>query len=169
MSSPLRHLRLDVASWLKAALSARYPSWQADVFDSPAATLASLARTARIQKLLPKCAMLEIQTSITIFLRDRDKAQLFTAQIQTNPITLQHIGPYLAYCRLATPLIALLVSPEGISDRLSALLRTQGRCDVLVYEKNRTLRLATWNTNRREIDPHTVIPKGNYFQSNLLE
>lgn len=50
----------------------------------------------------------------------------------------------------------------GISDRLSMLLVTCGRQDVLSYGENKHIRIATWNTERGEIDYPTLVPRGDH-------
>jgi len=76
---------------------------------------------------------------------------------------LRDVGQLLGYSLVARPEWSLLISPAGLSDRLNTLLVTYGRQDILGYARNRAIRLATWNTARREIEASSLIPKGSHI------
>ncbi len=83
-------------------------------------------------------------------------------ECKVAPITLRDVGQLLGYSLVARPLLSFLVSPSGLSDRLATLLLTFGRHDVLTYGRNRMIRLAVWDTARREIDLSTLVPRGSH-------
>ena len=89
--------------------------------------------------------------------------KLAFVECKMGPITLGDVGQLLGYSLVARPEWSYLVSPEGMSGRLSTLLLTYGRQDVLSYGRDRHIRIARWNIDRNEIDLATLVPKGTHI------
>jgi hypothetical protein len=100
---------------------------------------------------------------VTGMVRYRDSIRFAFVECKVGQITLRDVGQLLGYSLVARPDWSFLISPAGISDRLNMLLVTYGRQDVLGYGKNRAIRLATWNTSRREIESSTIVPRGSHI------
>jgi len=80
--------------------------------------------------------------------------------MEFNPknITLKHVGPFVTYCKIASPEYALLVSPEGLSDSLGSLFKTFGCYDLLEYRKNKRIIIAKWDIKRKDLDYASILP-----------
>jgi hypothetical protein len=116
-----------------------------------------------LQGSFPDYAAYEIKVDVTALLFLRSAVKLAFVECKIGPITLRDVGQLLGYSLVAQPEKSLLISPRGVSDRLSTLLVTLGRTDILSYGRDRHLRLASWNWQRGEIDLPTVLPKGEHF------
>ncbi len=152
-----------VATWLANYLQGRFPRASVISHDTHKAQLSSFLRSQGLHKFIKGYDSFEIQVDVTGVVRTRDSVRLAFVECKVEPITLRDVGQLLGYSLVARPEWSLLLSPEGLSDRLSALLLTYGRQDVLAYGENRAIRLATWNVSRGEVDAASLVPRGSHI------
>jgi hypothetical protein len=143
-----------VAAWLARYLRDRF-SKDVAAHDAHRIEPAAFLRAENLHTFVRGCEAYEIQVDVTGMVRTRDFCPFCIRRVQSWP-------DHVARCRVARPEWSFLISPAGLSDHMSSLLVTYGRQDVLDYGKNRTIRLATWNVGRREIDAPSLIPKGSH-------
>jgi hypothetical protein len=153
----------EVATWLARYLRGRYPKAIVVAYDTHSMELAAFLRRENLHGLFKDYDAYEIQVDVTGIVQTPDSIRLAFIECKVGPITLRDVGHLLGYSLVARPEWSYLLSPAGLSDRLNALLVTFGRQDILSYARNRSIRLATWSTGRREVDLSTLIPKGSHI------
>ena len=129
-------------------------------FDTHKTELSSFLRREGFHRHFPDSSAYEIEVDVTGVIERRDSVKLAFVECKIGPITLRDVGQLLGYSLVARPELSFLVSPRGLSDRLAAQLLTFGRQDILVYGKDRLIRLGVWDEARGELDVSTLVPKG---------
>ncbi len=152
----------DVAEWLARHLRGKYRGASVETHDTHRLLLSAFLRTVDLHNSFKDSQAYEIRVDVTGVVRTRSAVRLAFVECKTGPITLRDVGQLLGYSLVARPEWSYLVSPSGVSDKLSTLLLTFGRLDILTYAKERTIRLAEWNTSRREINLASMIPRGRH-------
>jgi hypothetical protein len=153
----------SVASWLSGHLRDKFPKATVTTHDTHSSDLSAFLRRRSLQSKFSDCDAYEIQVDVTGLVEADDFVKLAFVECKLGPVTLGDVGQLLGYSLVARPEWAYLISPAGMSDRLSALLVTYGRQDVLSYGGNKHIRVARWNIDRKEIDLATLIPKGMHI------
>ncbi|MEK9136928.1 MAG: hypothetical protein AAB393_07385, partial [Bacteroidota bacterium] len=97
---------------------------------------------------------------ITGFIVLKDRIHLVFAEVKIAEIGLADVGQILGYSRVARPYLSMLVSLNGCSAPLESILVTYGRYDILEYQKGRMIKIAKWLPNRNDIDPKSILPRG---------
>lgn len=152
-----------VAEWLQSYLAGSLRRCEVMAHDTHSTDLSTFLRAQTLQKWFPDWSAYEIKVDVTAVIRSKKSVSLAFAECKKGPITLRDVGQLLGYSLVARPTFSVLVSPEGLSERLSSLLLTFGRQDVLAYGDNRSIRLAQWNLLRREVNLATLLPPGSHF------
>jgi hypothetical protein len=128
-------------------------------YDTHSLQLLNLVVSEGVQTLFPDYPAYDIKVDVTGLVLSRSGAKFAFVECKIGPITLRDVGQLLGYSLVAQPEISILLSPCGLTDWLSTLLVTLGRTDILTYG-NRSLRLATWDMERKEIEAASVVPRG---------
>lgn len=152
-----------VAEWLRRYLQDRFKKANVVAHDTHKVELSAFLRSEKLHSLVGGYDAYEIQVDVTGIVRSGDSVRFAFVECKVGPITLRDVGQLLGYSLVARPEWSLLISPSGVSDRLNELLMTYGRQDVLSYGRNRTIRVGTWNVNRREVDAASLIPRGSHI------
>jgi hypothetical protein len=160
--NPESALYPQVSAWLARSLRDRHPRANVAAYDTHSIDLAALLRREGLHSLFKDCDAYEIQVDVTAIVKTSSSIRLAFVECKVGPITLRDVGQLLGYSLVARPEWSYLVSPGGLSDCLNRLLLTYGRQDILRYGKNQSIRLATWNVGRAELDLRTVVPKGSH-------
>jgi hypothetical protein len=155
-----RSLYPDVAVWLKERLRWLYPGWKVEVHDTSRVRLSSFLDRRGLARTFAGSEAFEIEVDISGVLRRGDRSLLAFVECKTEPISLKDIGQILGYSLVASPVIAVILSPSGVSTALNLLLNTYNRTDLLQYAKDRRIKVGTWDIARKQIDPASVIPAG---------
>lgn len=153
----------DVAGWLMRHLQGKYRRASVEAYDTHRSLLSNFLLSRGLHEYFRDCQAYEIQVDVTGIVRTRTQIRLAFVECKVTPITLRDVGQLLGYSLVARPEWSYLVSPAGLSEKLSTLLLTFGRLDILAYGKDRTIRLAEWNTSRREITLASLIPRGSHI------
>ena len=154
-----------VQRWLMTRLKEKFKRQRADVytFDSHKTNLSTLIQQQGLQNHFPQFSAWDIKVDITGIIIKPKSADLVFMECKTGPVTWLNVGQLLGYSRVANPLYSFLVSPEPPSDKLSILLETFGRYDILEYGKSRTIRILRWDIGREEVCLSDVFPPGKLF------
>jgi hypothetical protein len=153
----------QVAAWLIQHLKASHPKARVTAYDTHLTDLSGFLRKQKLHQVFKDYDAYEIQVDVTGIVETREAARLAFVECKVGPITLRDVGQLLGYSLVARPAWSYLLSPRGLTDRLSLLLITYGRQDILAYGKGRFIRIAAWNSERAEIDFATLIPKGSHI------
>jgi hypothetical protein len=156
-------LYAEVAAWLARHLKAKHPKARVAAYDTHSVDLSRFLRSENLHERFEDCDAYEIQVDVTGVVETRDSIMLAFVECKVGPITLRDVGQLLGYSLVARPEWSYLLSPQGLSERLSMLLLTFGRQDILFYGKNKHIRIAVWNSDRGEINLPTLVPKGSHI------
>ncbi len=157
-----REIYESVRSWLGSYLRGIHPRAEIRTYDTHSVQLSTLIASEGLQRMFPDYSAYEIKVDVTAVVLTSTSARLAFVECKIGPITLRDVGQLLGYSLVAQPEISILVSPKGLSDRLSALLVTLGRTDILAYGNREQLRLATWDLIRNEVKLSSLLPKGSH-------
>lgn len=149
-----------VVSWLKAALKDARPGYSRKVFNTSRTKLQTLIEREGLQQLFPMFSTYEILVDVTAILKRGKLAYLGFVECKLNPISLRDVGQLLGYARVAQPVFALLLSPNGVSESLRQLLLVHRKYEILDYAPNRRIKVVTWDPRRDEVIFKSIIPPG---------
>ena len=149
-----------VCRWLKSFLSARHKRSRIRTFDTSVISLYKWVEQNRFEKYFPQYLAYDIRVDVTGIVCGKKKAHLAFVECKLRPITLRDISQLIGYCRVARPKFAWILSPSGITSRVSYLLKTYRRYDVLEYGDQGRVQIATWNHDRAGIDASSILPPG---------
>ena len=149
-----------VCSWLKSFLSSRHRRSDVQTHDTSAVSLYRLIEQKGLEKYFPEYLAYDIRVDITGVVRSARTAHLALVECKLRPITLKDISQLIGYCKVARPELAWILSPAGMSARVSTLLKAYHRYDVLEFQDRKCVRIATWIHDRGEIDLSSVLPPG---------
>ena len=153
----------DVMEWLKRKLRGMFHRAEIETYDTSAVALYRFLETNGLQELFPQYQSYDIRVDVTGVVQTKHEAHLAFVECKLRQITLRDLSQLLGYSRVAIPIYSIIVSPAGIGSAMTCLLKTYGRIDVLEYEKSRRLKVATWDSARREVSVPTTIPAGEFL------
>ena len=153
----------DVMEWLKHKLRGTFHHAKIETYDTSAITLYRFLETNGLEGFFPEYQSYDIRVDVTGIVQTKRKAHLVFVECKLKQITLRDLSQLLGYSRVAIPIYSIIISPAGIGSALTCLLKTYGRIDVLEYEKDRRLKVATWDIDRREVSVPTLIPAGEFL------
>lgn len=150
-----------VCTWLKQTLSQKYKRMNVRVFDSHKIKLSRLINDLRLQSLFPQYNAWDVKVDVTGVISSKNKGHLALVECKTKALTLRDVGQLLGYSIVVDPILSILTSPGSPTEPLITLLKDYGRLDVLQYgPAKRHIRIAKWDSTRREIVPASVLPAG---------
>lgn len=152
-----------VISWLRAALRDAHRGYRQGVFNTSRTKLQALIEQEGLQNFFPLFPTYEIMVDVTAILQRGQQAHLGFVECKLKPISLKDIGQLWGYAKVAQPLFALIVSPNGVSEGVRQLLLVHQRYDILDYAPTKAIRVAIWDPKRGEVVPKSVIPPGGTF------
>ena len=152
----------DVMEWLKRQLRGMFARAEIETYDTSAVALYRFLETNGLQELFPQYQSYDIHVDVTGVVQTKHEAHLAFVECKLNQITLRDLSQLLGYSRVAVPIYSIIISPAGIGSAMTCLLKTYSRLDVLEYEKNRRMKIAAWDSARREVSIPTIIPAGDF-------
>ena len=153
----------EVIEWFRNYLSAYHKRSKIEVFNTSQLLLSRFLETKDYHRCFREYLTFEIKVDITGIIRTQKRAFLCFIECKLKPITLKDISQLLGYSRVAQPLYSLIISPRGISKSMNYLLKTFNRYDVLKYNEEKSIRVASWDYIKREIDIRTLLPPGKFL------
>lgn len=107
----------------------------------------------------------DIKVDITSFILYDNSVYLAFVECKVHALTLRDLSQILGYSRVALPILSILMSPAGISDSLTSLLKKYDRIDILEYHwpPGRTpwsLIIAQWDTSQNHPLFSSIFPPG---------
>ncbi len=150
-----------ISVWLNNLLISHFPQSGVLVYDSHAKTLSSIIERKGFQRFFPNYQVFDIKVDITAFIQSKNRMDLVFVEVKDVEIKLTDVGQILGYSRVAKPYLSMILAPEGLSVPLESIIKTYGRYDVLEYDGPKRIKIAKWNTKRREIDFSSIIPEGD--------
>ena len=151
-----------VKSWLKAYLQSLNAQATVTTFDTSTVALSRFLESHNLQGFFPQYHSYDIYVDVTGIIQTRDVVYLAFVECKLNPIGLRDLSQLLGYSKVASPIYSIITSPAGIGSAITYLLKSYGRLDVLEYAHGRRLKIATWDSDRREIKLPTLIPAGEF-------
>ena len=103
---------------------------------------------------------LKIKIDIVGILRNKDKTEFVFVEVKDSDVTLKDLGQLWGYTQLIDPIESFLVTSKEIG-RISKLFNLERRYDLLHYgqKRNKSMRIAKWDTIRKSISWESIIPK----------
>lgn len=158
----------DVTRWWRNYLISYYRRSEVIVSNTSRTVLWKFLQDKGLSSYFKDYLSYEIQVDITGIIKTQKRVFLTFVECKLKPISLRDISQLLGYSVVARPLYSLIVSPRGISKSVNYLLTTFNRYDILKYGDNRSIRVANWNSQRKEIDLTTLIPSGPFVIMSAL-
>lgn len=151
-----------VKKWLEKLLVSRIKDAEViKVYNSSKVSLTKLLANRGFHKyFLSEYLTYDIKVDVTGIIVREGRGSLVFVECKLRRITLKDFSQLLGYSVVAKPLYSIILSPEGISDSLSSLIKSFGRSDILKYHNNREIALAKWDDSKRDLDYTTIIPPG---------
>jgi hypothetical protein len=154
----------EVCSWLQGALKARFPKSAIQVADTSRVTLGRFLEQEGLTEIFPEYQTYEINVDVTGIVRRKMPGLIFV-ECKLTALKLRDVSQLLGYSKVAKPIYSILISPAGISQALTHLLKIHLRHDVLEYAEGKRLVLGIWDSSRKVVDPATLIPSGATLNS----
>jgi len=153
----------DVEKWMKKRLEAKYRRLPIDVYDTHTKYLSDFLEEKGLHVHFPDYPSYEIKVDVLGVIQGRDNIELAFVECKLNRITLRDVSQLLGYSKVAQPVHSILLSARGLNTSVTYLFDTFRRYDVLRYNDNKRMRIGAWNKTRLDIDPTSIIPRGELF------
>ena len=147
--------------WLKKYLEDKYRGAEVITIDSHASALYKCLEEEGIIDQYPQTVGLDIQIDVLGIIKRGKKSELVFIEAKKTQLNLQNLGQLWVYCKLCSPLEAMLLSSAGMGS-LDKILKNLGRTDLLDFgdpKKIKKMQVAKWDINRNSIDYFTLVPK----------
>ncbi len=157
----------EVVAWLEVFLRERFKRKKIVVRDTSRRPLKmTLQDIGLVPSNKPEWLTYDILVDITGFIFSENMVEFAFVECKNTPLRLRDISQLLGYSRVALPLYSCILSPQGVSRDVGALLKTYSRYDVLEYrwtkgEKPRSIVIATWNEQQKGLDHASLIHSGH--------
>jgi hypothetical protein len=153
----------QIVQWLSKYLKSHYKKSKIIVKDTHTIALSKFLKVIGMDKKFPEYTAYDIKVDVTGVISSFNKTHLVFVECKINFIKLLDVGQLLGYSLVAKPIFSFLVSPKGISDSLHNLLKIYGRYDILKYDKERSIKIAKWDINKKEPLWDSLLPPGEYI------
>lgn len=156
----------DVMDWLQRFLKGRFPKHQIDVRDTHAMPLNRFVERHQLAHYFDTqiWQTYEIQVDVTGFIASEKGKGLAVVECKLSTVSLLDFCQLLGYSRVACPLLSFLITPQGLSVTLNALLFEYARDDLLEYyrapgERPRKIAIARWDSLAKQIEIASIVPR----------
>jgi hypothetical protein len=156
----------EVMDWLQRFLRGRFPKYMIDIHDTHRIPLNRFIERHQLAHYFDTQVWqtYEIRVDVTGFIVGEKRKGLALVECKLGAATLLDFCQLLGYCRVASPLLSFLISPEVLSSGLNMLLMGYDRDDLLEYyripgEPPRKIVLAKWDSLAKQIEIASAIPK----------
>lgn len=165
-----REMYPDIVVWLDRFIRERFRKHDVTTLDSSRSRTSSMVQQAQLVPAnKPDWASYDIRVDVTSVISSADSVEFAFVECKLKQISLRDVSQLLGYSRVANPVFSCILSPQGISSEVSALLSTYGRNDILEYDwpkgkVPRSICVATWDQVRQDIDYASLLPSGYHLQ-----
>lgn len=154
----------DVKDWLERIMHRRYKKIPIIVEDTSRVKLSDFIQKKGISDYFPtEYITYDIKVDVTGVILKK-VAELILVECKLKEITLRDLSQLIGYTVITNPKYSILLSPSGISNNLLRLLNVYNRRDILKYGRNKSIIIARWDINKKDIDYNSVIPSGFIFR-----
>jgi len=152
----------DVATWFKKLLSIKYKKAEIKVVISANEYLSSIIQRYNYNNYFPLFHTYLIQVDIVGFIKMKNTIKIGFVECKLNNISLKDISQLIGYSKVVIPEYSVIISPKGIGNAVSSLIKTYRRYDILEYAKNKRIKIAKWDVEKKEIFTETILPPGDF-------
>lgn len=156
----------DVELWLKIFLQERNLRSEVKTAIVHQKILSRYIQEKNLTSYFPDYQTYEIKVDIIATIKSQSSIKLAFVECKIDQITLKDISQLMGYCRVAKPVFSIILSPEGITSSVKYLFKTFSRYDVLEYQGNNKVIIATWKKASKSILIESVIPSGELNRFN---
>jgi len=144
----------DIIEWLKKNLTQRFgnKAVKITVLDTHDSDLSNFIMHLNYQKFFPEFSTYKIRQDITGFIEYTDKVELVFVECKNTSLSLIHLSQLLGYSCIALPIYSILLSPQGMGQTLSKLLKSYYRLDILEFRPKKMIQIIKWDKTKQDID-----------------
>lgn len=144
----------EIIDWLKNDLAQKYfkKAKKIVVLDTHDSDLSNFIMKLKYQRYFPEFITYKIRQDVTGFIEYSDRVELVFVECKNSSLSLIHLSQLIGYSCIALPLYSILLSPVGIGNTLSKLLKNYNRKDILEFRPNRFIQLVKWDYQKKDID-----------------
>lgn len=151
----------DIIEWLKKNLEQKFgkKAKKITVLDTHDSDLSNFIMQLNYQKFFSEFSTYKIRQDITGFIEYKDKVELVFVECKNTSLSLIHLSQLIGYSCIALPIYSILLSPQGIGQTLSKLLKSYNRLDVLEFRPQKMIQVIKWDKTKQDIDYMNSIVK----------
>lgn len=153
----------DVALWLTRYLKHKYPKSSVKAYDTSRENLSDFLKRHSLCKYFSEAETYVIKVDVTGVIKHKEKCFLAFVECKLKPISLKDISQLIGYSKVVLPVFSIIVSPAGISPPVNKLFNLFRRYDVLTYNGNKKVRVASWDKMSCDIETATLLPHGEHL------
>ena len=144
----------DVTEWLKKNLEQKFgkKAKKIIVLDTHDSDLLNFIMQLNYQKFFPEFSTYKIRQDITGFIEYEDKVELVFVECKNTSLSLIHLSQLIGYSCIALPIYSILLSPQGMGQTLSKLLKSYNRLDILEFRPKRMIQVIKWDKAKQDVD-----------------
>lgn len=152
----------DVAKWFKHLLSVKYKKADVQVVISANEYLSSIIQKYNYNDYFPLFHTYLIQVDIVGFIKMKNMIKIGFVECKLNNINLKDISQLIGYSKVVIPEYSIIISPKGVGNAINSLIKIYKRYEILEYTKDRKIKIAKWDIDKKEVLTETILPPG-YF------
>jgi len=152
----------DIAEWFKNLLSVKYKKAEVQVVISANEYLSSIIQKYNYNDYFSLFHTYLIQVDIVGFIKMRNMIKIGFVECKLNNISLKDISQLIGYSKVVIPEYSIIISPKGIGTAINSLIKVYRRYDILEYSKNKRIKIAKWDIDKKEILIETILPPGDF-------
>ncbi len=152
----------DVAVWFENLLSIKYKKAEIQVVISANEYLSSIIQRNKYNDYFPLFHTYLIQVDIVGFIKIKNMIKIGFVECKLNSINLKDISQLIGYSKVVIPEYSIIISPKGIGTAINSLIKVYRRYDILEYSKEKRIKIAQWDIDKKEILTETILPPGDF-------
>jgi len=153
----------DVIEWLKKNLEQKFgkKAKKIIVLDTHDSDLLNFIMQLNYQKFFPEFSTYKIRQDITGFIEYEDNVELVFVECKNTSLSLIHLSQLIGYSCIALPIYSILLSPQGMGQTLTKLLKSYNRLDILEFRLKRMIQIIKWDKTKQDVDYMNSVVKYN--------
>jgi len=151
----------DIIEWLKKNLEQKFgkKAKKITVLDTHDSDLSNFIMQLNYQKFFPEFSTYKIRQDITGFVEYEDNVELVFVECKNTSLSLINLSQLIGYSCIALPIYSILLSPQGMGQTLSKLLKSYNRLDILEFRPKRMIQVIKWDKTKQDVDYMNSIVK----------
>jgi len=142
--------------WLKKFLEKKFSNYEVEI--EVLTTTINKIDNKKLKKL-ENYSFLEIKPDVLGILKHKKTGEIKLVFLnrEDKSIGVREIGEMLCFCRLAKPIVAIMVSTKGLSSEVDKMINHQKKHKILSFDKQK-IKIFRWDEMKSDIDKLTITP-----------